>query len=78
MQFDSLAAAIAMDGHGAYVWTVVFVSAVVITGLLALPSLSSRRFLREQRGLLGRGEVAQADAQAPTAIIEEVNNAPRA
>ncbi|MEP5764511.1 MAG: heme exporter protein CcmD [Halieaceae bacterium] len=58
MQFDSLAAALAMDGHGAYVWFVALVTFAVIAGLLLLPSLSSRRFLREQDGILRREQRA--------------------
>lgn len=79
VQFDSLAAALAMDGHGPYVWAVVVVSTLVIAGLLLLPTLSSRRFLREQRGLLGeqmQQPLTEPDSPAPTAIVEEVNNAP--
>ena len=72
MQFDSIAAALAMDGHGPYVWAVVFISTVVIVGMLLLPVLSSRRFMAEQRGLLSPVE----KAAAPTVTIEEVNNAP--
>ena len=78
MQFDSLAAALAMDGHGPYVWTVVVVSVVVIAGLLLAPASSSRRFLREQRTAMGRGAQGPAERAAPTAVIEEVNNAPGA
>jgi heme exporter protein D len=81
VQFDSLAAALAMDGHGPYVWAVVFASTLVIVGLLLLPTLSSRRLLREQRSISGspmREYREQADAPAPTAVVEEVNNAPGA
>jgi heme exporter protein D len=92
VQFDSLAAALAMDGHGVYVWSVVVVSTLVAGALLLLPGLSARRFLREQRARLreprrervaGQGiqETQQpqdggAERPAPIAIIEEVNNAP--
>ena len=76
MYFDSFAAALAMEGHGAYVWAVVVVSSLVIAGMLLLPSMASRRFLREQRALLGSSEARGSESSAPTATIEEVNNAP--
>ena len=34
VQFDSLAAALAMGGHGAYVWTVYLIAALVVMFLL--------------------------------------------
>ena len=74
MQFDSIAAALAMDGHGVYVWAVVVVTVLVSAGLLLLPTLSARRFLAEQRALPGGAE-GREERAAPTAIIEEVNNA---
>ncbi len=77
MQFDSLAAALAMDGHGPYVWAVVVVTLLLVVGLLVVPSLASRRFLREQRSRFVQGQV-DTEAVAPAAIIEEVNNAPGA
>ena len=73
MQFESAAAALAMDGHGIYVWSIVVVSVVISAGLLWLPSRAARRFLAEQRQL-GGIEFAE-EAVAPTARIEEVNNA---
>ena len=75
MQFDSLAAALAMDGHGPYVWAVVAISTVVIVGMLLLPTLSSRRFLAEQRRASAAGRTPEQVA-APTVTIEEVHNAP--
>ena len=75
MYFDSFAAALLMDGHGVYVWTVVAVTALVVIGMLLLPVLSSRRFLAGQRVVQHRG-AASPEVSAPTAIIEEVNNAP--
>ena len=75
MQFESVAAALAMDGHGVYVWTVVAVTVVITAAMLLLPGLAARRLLDEQRGLL-RAETVEEERPAPTAIIEEVNNAP--
>ena len=75
MQFDSMAAALAMDGHGPYVWAVVLVTTAIVAGLLLFPIFSSRRALREQREQLQRGGHEPAATAVPTAIIEEVNNA---
>ena len=70
MQFDSLADALHMGGHGVYVWIVVVVSVLVIGGLLLIPALSNRRFLAEQQGS------PESDSRsAPSVRIEEVNNA---
>ena len=62
MQFDSLAAALAMDGHGAYVWSVVLVAVLVVLQLLIGPALRSRRFMVEQRSVLRRESGGESDA----------------
>jgi len=59
MQFESVAAALDMAGHGPYVWAVTLITLAVISGLLLLPVLRSRRFIQEQRGVLRR-EAANA------------------
>ena len=56
MRFDSFAAALAMDGHGGYVWAVAVVTLSVIVYLLLAPVLRSRRFIEEQRGVLRRAQ----------------------
>ena len=56
MQFDSFSAALAMGGHGGYVWTVAVVTLWVIVYLLMAPVLRSRRFMEEQRGVLRRAQ----------------------
>ena len=71
MQFESVSAALTMNGHGVFVWAVFAVSAVVIVGMLLLPALSSRRLLESQRSQQGDA----GEAAAPTVRIEEVNNA---
>ena len=43
MQFDSIAAALAMSGHGAYVWTVALVAVLTIAALLLAPIIAHRR-----------------------------------
>ena len=47
MQFDSLPAALAMGGHGPFVWSVVLVSVLVMAGLLLLPWWRARRWRRQ-------------------------------
>ncbi|MEM0954951.1 MAG: heme exporter protein CcmD [Pseudomonadota bacterium] len=71
MQFESLSAALNMAGHGIYVWPAVILTALIVTGLLVLPLLGSRRLLAE----LGQ-QPQVADPPASTSVrIEEVNNA---
>lgn len=62
MYFDNLAAAIAMEGHGAYVWSAYFIAIVVVGMILILPRTRSRKLLR---GLAG--EVRRSEAQAAAA-----------
>ena len=54
VQFDSLGAALAMEGHGPYVWAVVVVAVVIVLYLLLAPVLRSKRIILEQRGVLRR------------------------
>ena len=54
MHFDSLAAALAMEGHGVYVWSVAAVAVLIVLYLLLAPTLRSKRFILEQRGVLRR------------------------
>ena len=49
MQFDSLADALAMAGHGIYVWSVFSLATITVVALLVLPVLRCRRFMRVQR-----------------------------
>ena len=66
MQFDSWAAALAMDGHGVYVWSVYLVALLVVIFLLLGPVLRSRRIMRERRGQLRR-ELASQKWEVPDA-----------
>ncbi|EED32785.1 putative heme exporter protein CcmD [gamma proteobacterium NOR5-3] len=50
MYFDSVAAALVMDGHGPYVWSAYGITLTVIALLVLLPIVSKRRLLRELRG----------------------------
>ena len=54
MQFDSLAAALDMGGHGGYVWSVYLVAALVVLFLLLGPVLRSRNIIVARRGQLRR------------------------
>jgi heme exporter protein D len=49
MYFDSLQAALAMDGHGAYVWSAYGITVVVLAIIFLRPLLARRRLLRELR-----------------------------
>lgn len=67
MQFDSLAAALDMAGHGGYVWSVYGVAIAAVTVLLLGPVLRSRRLLSQQYALL-RAELAREQR------VEQVNS----
>ena len=54
MYFHSLHALLAMDGHGAYVWTAYAVSALVIAATLCAPVWRRRRILLRLRAELRR------------------------
>jgi heme exporter protein D len=54
VQFDSFAEALAMGGHGAYVWFVYGAACLVVILLLAGPVLRNHRIIREQRSHLRR------------------------
>lgn len=56
MYFDSLSAALTMDGHGGYVWAAYAVTAFVIVLLLVAPAVRSKRLLREIGGDIRRSK----------------------
>ena len=56
MYFDSVSAALTMDGHGVFVWTAYAVTTVVILSLLLVPGRRQRRLLRQLAGELRRSE----------------------
>ena len=66
VQFDSLAAALEMNGHGGYVWSVYLAAALVVVFLLLGPFLRSRHIVQERRGQLRR-ELAVQDKEVPVA-----------
>ena len=54
MYFDSLSAALAMDGHGIYVWTAYIIAVSAIALILILPRRRERKFLRDLAGEIRR------------------------
>ena len=56
MYFESIAAAMEMDGHGAYVWSAYLISIVVLTYLIWSPFRRRRSLEVQVRGELRRAE----------------------
>ncbi len=54
MYFHSLQAMLAMDGHGAFVWSAYLVAAIVVALMVVVPGRRQRRILRELGGELKR------------------------
>lgn len=54
MYFESLAAALQMDGHGAFVWSAYLITLGVIFFILYAPRRRERRFLRQLEGQIRR------------------------
>jgi heme exporter protein D len=50
MYFDSLGAALSMDGHGAYVWSAYAISLLVLVLLVRAPRRRQQTFLRQLAG----------------------------
>ena len=50
MYFDSVQAAMTMDGHGVYVWMAYLVAIAVIAIVLVAPTLRSKRILKQLAG----------------------------
>lgn len=63
MYFESLQAALAMGGHGPYVWSAYGITALVILQLLIWPWRAQRRLLRELRGEQRRKQGSASGAQ---------------
>lgn len=66
MYFETLGAALSMDGHGAFVWSSYLLTLVVLALLLIAPWRRQKKFLRQLSGELKRSGVK------PGAIKEEV------
>ncbi|MDO8860882.1 heme exporter protein CcmD [Haliea sp. E1-2-M8] len=62
MYFETLAAALQMDGHGAFVWSAYLITLGVIAFILYAPKRREKRFLRQLEGQIRRsgGQVAGA------------------
>ena len=54
MYFESIAAAISMEGHGAYVWPAYLLTAAVLTAVLVLPRRREKQFFRNLQGAAKR------------------------
>jgi heme exporter protein D len=54
MYFDSVSAALAMDGHGVYVWSAYFITAIAIALIMTIPVRRSRKFLQQLAGEIRR------------------------
>ena len=59
MYFDSVSAALAMDGHGGYVWSAYLVTLLVVLVLVLVPRRRGREILKQIDGEHRRRE-AQA------------------
>ncbi len=62
MYFDSLSAALQMDGHGIYVWSAYVITAVVLAIVLILPLRREKAFFRQLQGTLKRQQRDKSDA----------------
>tara|TARA_R110000772_G_scaffold58539_8_gene132740 strand:- start:8031 stop:8234 length:204 start_codon:yes stop_codon:yes gene_type:complete len=56
MYFDSVAAALQMDGHGAFVWSAYFITIGVVVLMVYAPRRREKRFLRQLEGQIRRSE----------------------
>lgn len=59
MYFESLSAAIAMDGHGGYVWSAYIITIVVIAVVFTWPRRAEKQFFSELQGEIKRRERGQ-------------------
>ena len=62
MYFDSLHAALYMEGHGLYVWPIYGLGLVLVILLVTLPRRRERRLLRQLAGEMRRRE-ARGDSE---------------
>ena len=68
MYFDSVSSLIAMDGHGAFVWSAYGITAVVLVALLVAPMRRRRRLMAELKG-----EARRAAANSSNSLEAEVS-----
>ena len=62
MYFDSVSSLIAMDGHGAFVWSAYGITAVVLVALLVAPMRRRRRLMAELKGEARRAAANSANS----------------
>lgn len=62
MYFESVSQALAMNGHGAYVWSAYAITAFVLIQLMLAPRRGRRRLLRELRAEQRREAALREDA----------------
>ena len=60
MYFDTVQAALSMDGHGSFVWVAYLVTLLIISAILLLPTLRRWRLLRRVATELARQESGYA------------------
>jgi heme exporter protein D len=60
MYFESLAAALEMDGHGGFVWSAYLITLVVVVYIVYAPRRREQRFLRQLNGQIRRNSGAAA------------------
>ena len=56
MYFDSLSAALLMDGHGGFVWSAYLITVLVMSFLVIRPIRKEKQFIRQLQGALKRQE----------------------
>jgi len=62
MYFESISAALQMDGHGGYVWSAYAITLVVIGIVLFLPLRREKAFIRQMQGTLRRQQRDKSNA----------------
>jgi heme exporter protein D len=60
MQFDSFTELLHMGGHGAFVWSVYFITLVVVIGNVLIPLRQKKRFYLEQAARSRRDQSVEA------------------
>ena len=71
MYFDSLSAALQMDGHGAFVWAAYVITLTVIAIMFLVPSRRARLLLVQLRA--DRRRAAGRSAQETTTTAEGID-----
>ena len=76
MQFDSFSDAIAMGGHGPYVWGAYAITLVVVMVILLKPIVATRQLQGEIRRAFAR-QFAQSETSENGHQVNEVVDAPQ-